>query len=230
MLKFDVSFLSPHCKHRSGGAKLTDYLAMATWALVILTAVYATITYLTLSIMRRDRERKVIVEIVTEVLIPLIDNLKEDIRLLNEIKIDSFPNFLDMQLGIHSRHLQGDIFNRFATRKYILRWRLFEYNRLCKKINDLLNRLKRKGLDKNIITILTNSNGTRCTISEQYEDNDIKKILKNEGLSNDINYIVDAINENRIYNKAEKLRKKINKMKGKYIHKYYMTEKELGNW
>lgn len=183
-----------------------------------------------LSIMKRDRERKVIVRIVKDALIPIIDNLKEDIRLLNKINIDSFPNFLDMKFGIYSRHLEGDSFNRFAARRYILKWRLFKYNKLCDEINGIIDGLKTEALDKKIITIITNGNGTRCTIAEQYEDNNITEILKNAGLSNTINDIVNAVNKKKLYDKAEKLNKKLGEIKEKYIYKYYMTEEEWENW
>jgi hypothetical protein len=60
-------------------------MVIATWTLAIITAFYATITFYMLLIMKRDRERKVIVEIVKDFLIPTIDTLKEDRKQFNKI-------------------------------------------------------------------------------------------------------------------------------------------------
>ena len=62
-------------------------------------------------------ERKVIVEIVKDFLIPLVDTLKEDRKQFKKINISSFPEFLGLQFGIPNRLLKGAIFDRFAKRK-----------------------------------------------------------------------------------------------------------------
>ena len=92
-------------------------IVIATWALVFITAIYATITLYMLLIMKRDRERKVIVEIVKNFVIPTINTLKEDRKQFKKINISSFPEFLGLQFGIPNRLLKGAIFDRFAKRK-----------------------------------------------------------------------------------------------------------------
>jgi len=61
---------------------MTNEVAIATWALVVVTAsstiIYAILTYRNLSIMKRDRERKLIVEITKNVIIPILNSIKKD--------------------------------------------------------------------------------------------------------------------------------------------------------
>lgn len=63
--------------HRSGGIKfMTDYLAMATWALAIITAVYATITFLLLREQQRKKQKPIIQEFVEIIIYPTIEQLE----------------------------------------------------------------------------------------------------------------------------------------------------------
>ena len=143
------------------------------------------------------------------------------------------PDILNRKLGICSQLLRGNIFNRFARRKYCLKKQLLKYNELCDEINDVVDELKREALNRHIITHIIDVEGPKYTLVERYEDYDERQIvemLENEGFLEYFGDIMGAIRRNKLEKKCEKLIKKLDKIKGKYIKKYSLTEEELQNW
>jgi hypothetical protein len=205
-------------------------MVIATWTLAIITAFYATITFYMLLIMKRDRERKVIVEIVKDFLIPTIDTLKEDRKQFNKINISYFPDLLDLQFGIHTRFLKGAIFDRFAKRKPLLKRKILKYNELCSKFSKEIEEFKKIAHDEGMVNSQQNKEcpGGRTVIVDQYENEDITKILKEKGLEQKIEDIAISIEGFGLDKKAEKLIRKLEKIEEKFRDKYNLTDKELG--
>jgi len=160
--------------------------SLDTWALVIITAIYVTITFRMLSIMTRDRERKAIVEIVKDFLEPTIEALKEDRKQFNKINISYFPEFLDFSFGIDPRFLKGAIFDRFAKRKPLLKRKILKYNELCSKFSDEIEEFKKIASDEEVVVTspitITGEKGAKTSINDKYKNEDITKILKEKGL------------------------------------------------
>lgn len=207
-------------------------MVIATWTLAIITAFYATITFYMLLIMKRDRERKVIVEIVKDFLIPTIDTLKENRKQFNKINISYFPDFLDLQFGIHTRFLKGAIFDRFAKRKPLLKRKILKYNELSSKFSKEIEEFKKIAYDEGMVVTtaitITGESGHRTLINDKYENEDITKILKEKGLEQKIEDIAISIKGFGLDKKAEKLIRKLEKIEEKFRDKYNLTDKELG--
>ena len=201
-------------------------MVIATWTLAIITAFYATITFYMLLIMKRDRERKVIVEIVKDFLIPTIDTLKENRKQFNKINISYFPDFLDLQFGIHTRFLKGAIFDRFAKRKPLLKRKILKYNELNSKFSKEIDEFKKIAEKEGVVKSIVNKKGPRTVINDQYETENLTKILRGKGLDQKINDI--NIESFGLDKKAEKLVRKLEKIKEKFQDKYILADEELG--
>ena len=202
-------------------------IVIATWALVIITAIYATINLYMLLIMKRDRERRVIVEIVKNFLIPTIDTLKEDRKQFKKINISSFPEFLGLQFGISDRFLKSAIFDSFAKRKPLLKRRILKYNELCSKIHEKIKELKGVAREEGITYPIVNKEGDSVRIAERYENEEIIKILEEKGLNKNIEDIEDISGRLRLDKKAEKSIRKLERIKRKLQDKYNLTDEEL---
>ena len=206
-------------------------IVIATWALVFITAIYATITLYMLSIMKRDRERKVIVEIVKNFLIPTIDTLKEDRKQFKKINISSFPEFLDLQFGIDNRFLRGASFDRFAKRNPLLKKLILKYNELCSKIHEKIGEFLKIALDKGVIDSssikIAGEGGPRTVIKDKYKNVDFPKILEEKGLEQKIRDIKISIEEFGFGKEANKLIGKLDRVKKKLQDKYNLTDEEL---
>ena len=203
-------------------------IVIATWALVFITTFYATITFYMLLIMKRDRERKVIVEIVKKFLIPTINTLKEDRKQFKKINISSFPEFLGLQFGIPNRLLKGAIFDRFAKRKPLLKRQILKYNELCSKIHEKIKELKGVAREEGITYPIVNKKGASVRIAERYENEEIIKILEEKGLNKSIKDIEDVSERLGLDKKAEKKIRKLERIKRKLQDKYNLTDEELG--
>ena len=207
---------------------MTDYLTIATWALVIIAFISAIIAVFKLSIIKRDRERKVIVEIVKIFLIPTLNTLELNRKNFNKININSFPDFLILDFSIPNYILKSTSFDSFTQRKYLLKRQILRYNKDCLKINEKINELKTTTRNKGITYSKFNKKGEREVLAEQYENEDKIKILDAEGLKKDISDIEDVIKKNQgLDDKTEKLIHKLEKIKRKLQRKYYLTEDEL---
>ncbi len=203
-------------------------IVIVTWALVFITAIYATITLYMLLIMKRDREREVIVEIVKNFLIPTINTLKEDRKQFKKINISSFPEFLGLQFGIDNRFLRGAIFDRFAKRKPLLKRQILKYNELCSKIHEKIKELKGVAREEGITYPIVNKKGASVRIAERYENEEIIKILEEKGLNKSIKDIDDISERLGLDKKAEKSIRKLERIKRKLQDKYNLTDEELG--
>ena len=207
-------------------------IVIATWALVFITAIYATITLYMLLIMKRDRERKVIAEIVKNFLTQTINTLKKDKKRFKEIGNSSFPTFLYLHFCIDNRFLRGAIFDRFAKRKPLLKRQILKYNELCSKIHEKIGELKKIALDKGVIDdssiTIAGEGGPRTVIKDKYENDDLPKILKEKGLEQKIRDIKISIEEFCLEKKANKLIGKLDRIKRKLQDKYNLTDEELG--
>ena len=203
-------------------------IVIATWALVFITTFYATITFYMLLIMKRDRERKVIVEIVKKFLIPTINTLKEDRKQFKKINSSSFPEFLGLQFGIPNRLLKGAIFDRFAKRKPLLKRQILKYNELCSKIHEKIKELKGVAREEGITYPIVNKKGASVRIAERYENEEIIKILEEKGLNKSIKDIEDVSERLGLDKKAEKKIRKLERIKRKLQDKYNLTDEELG--
>jgi len=205
-------------------------IVIATWALAIITAFYATITFYMLLIIKRDREHKVIVEIVKYFLIPVIDTLEVDRKQFNRINNLSFPDFLDFQFGIPTHFLKGVIFDRFAKRKPLLKTllkrKILKYNELNSKFSKEIDEFKKIAEKEGVVKSIVNKKGPRTVINAQYETENLTKILRGKGLDQKINDII--IQSFGLDKKAEKLVRKLEKIKEKFQDKYILADEELG--
>ena len=203
------------------------YLAIAAIIISSISAISALKMY---QVTKRDKEHPVTAEIVKDFLMPTIDTLKEDRKQFNRINNLSFPEFLDFQFGIPNRFLKGVIFDRFAKRKPLLKRKILKYNELCSKFSKEIEEFKKIAHDEGMVTSRLTKEYRRgsTVIVDQYENEDITKILREKGLDQKIKDIEISIKGFGLDKKAEKSIRKLEKIKEKFRDKYNLTDKELG--
>jgi len=175
---------------------------------------------------KSDKIRRIIIDLIKIFINPTIDKLKIDSK-PSEFE---FPDSLNYFFGISG----GNGFKRFSKTKRIMGWRIRKYNEYCDIINDKIielgNRAKEQGLVEHrayIERIVTTKgkDGDLLGLTEEYEDlndEEIEVLLEEHKLDSykqEINELLKELPE-----KSKKLCKRLEKLRTKWIRRYYLLE------
>ena len=196
---------------------LFDVLPYVPIVILIVTIVGLVVNHL---YRRSDKIRRVILELIKTFINPTI----------NKLKIDSkpcefeFPGILDYPFGVSSE----DEFKRFSKTKWIMGWRIRRYNKFCSQITRKILELTKKTKELGIIEYVTDRDGYHPTLSRKYEDwakEEIDGLLEEYELGNYKKEINELLEE--LSNKSKNLYKKLEKLKDKWIRRYYLLQSDF---
>lgn len=169
---------------------------------------------------KSDKIRRVILELIKIFINPTIDKLKIESKPCEF----EFPEILDYPFGIS----EDNGFKRFSKTKRIMAWRIRIYNKFCRQITRKILELTKKTKELGIIEYVTDSKGYHPTLSREYEDlnkGEIEDLLEEHELDNYKQEINELLKE--LPNKSKILCEKLQKLKDKWIRRYYLLQSDF---
>jgi hypothetical protein len=166
---------------------------------------------------RNDNIKAVIIELIKIFVNPAKDKLKID-SILHKFQ---FPEILNYPFGLSN-------YDKFSKTKRIMGWRVKRYNKFCSQITKEVLELAMKTKEIGIIKYATDNGGYHPIITEKYEDltkEEIESLLEKYKLNNYRNEINELLKE--LPEKSKKLCGKLEKLKNKWIRRYYLLQSDF---
>lgn len=172
---------------------------------------------------RSDKVQRIIIDLIITFINPNIDKLKID----SNLREFEFPRSLNVYFGIVDKN---DAFRRFSERKFlwIIKWRINTYRKFSDEINNKIIELAQKAQGQKLIEGIHDVYGHSRVLQAKYmqmSEEDLSKLLHKHDLTDDIKEIDNMKKE--LAPKADELWKKLEKLKNKWIRKYYLVPSDF---